>query len=106
VAVPKKPRDAAPRVARERARETAPAVPAAPMPAAPPPQGVVQLAVSPWGTVEVNGRSAGTTPPLARLTLPVGTHQIVIRNADFAPLATSVTVVEDKPVVLRHRFGS
>jgi serine/threonine-protein kinase len=106
VAVPKKPRDDAPRAARARVQAAAPAEPLPPPPAVPPPQGVVQLAVSPWGTVEVNGRSAGTTTPLARLTLPVGTHQIVIRNADFAPLATSVTVSEDKPVVLRHRFGS
>jgi len=71
-----------------------------------PVQGIVQLAVTPWGNVEIDGRSAGTTPPLARVSLPVGTHQITIRNEDFAPFTTSVTVSEDKPVTLRHRFGS
>lgn len=75
-------------------------------PAAPPAMGTVTIAVSPWGQVEVDGKPAGTTPPLARLQLPVGTHQIVVRNDDFPAYSTSVTVTEDKPVVLRHRFGS
>ena len=66
----------------------------------------MQLAVSPWGQVEVDGKAAGTTPPLARLTLPVGTHQIVVRNEDFPAYSTSVTVSEGKPVTLRWRFGS
>ncbi len=94
-----------------RAREPRAAVvrdSAAPTPApvaAAPAQGVLQLAVSPWGQVEVDGAPMGTTPPLSRLTLPVGTHQIVIRNDD-AVHSTTVTVSEDKPVTLRHRFGS
>jgi hypothetical protein len=46
----------------------------------------------------------GTTPPLTRLSLPVGTHQIVVRNGDFPAYTASVTVSEDKPVTLRHRF--
>lgn len=84
-------------------RESA-APPPAPVAAAPV-QGVLQLAVSPWGHVEVDGTPMGTTPPLSRLTLPVGTHRVVIRNDD-AVHATTVTVGEDKPATLRHRFGS
>lgn len=94
--------------AKERvARETPPA-PAvtAPVAAAAPVMGSVQIAVSPWGQVEVDGKPAGTTPPLSRLTLPVGTHQIVVRNDDFPAYSTSITVTEEKPVTLRHRFGS
>ena len=83
------------------------AVTPAPLPLADPSaKGVVQLAISPWGQVEVNGAAAGTTPPLARLTLPPGRHRIVVRNDDFAPFAATVQVDEDKPVTLRHRFGS
>jgi hypothetical protein len=80
-----------------------PPAPVAPVdaPAAP---GQVQLAVTPWGNVEVDGRAMGTTPPLSRLTLPAGTHQIVVRNGDFPAYTASVTVSEDKPVTLRHRF--
>lgn len=68
--------------------------------------GVVQLAVSPWGQVEVNGSAMGTTPPLARLNLPAGLHTITVRNADFPPHTVQVQVDADKPVTLRHRFGS
>jgi hypothetical protein len=71
-----------------------------------PPPGVVQLAISPWGQVEINGIAAGTTPPLSRLTLPSGRHQIVVRNDDFPPFVATVTVNDEKPVTLRHRFGS
>ena len=105
---PPKARDASTRaVANARDRARAPAAAETVSATAPPPkQGVVQLAVSPWGEVEVDGRSAGTTPPLARLTLAAGAHRIVIRNTDFAPHVVTLTVEDDKPVTLRHRFGS
>jgi serine/threonine-protein kinase len=80
---------------------------AAPPPPAPAPAtGTVQIAVSPWGNVEIDGVPAGTTPPLTRLTLPTGTHTITIRNEDFPPYTTTLEVTADKPVTLRHRFGS
>ncbi len=69
-------------------------------------QGKVQLAISPWGQIEVDGVAAGTTPPLSHLTLPAGMHRIVVRNDDFPPFTTQVTVNDDKPVTLRYRFGS
>ena len=94
--------------ARERrlAREAAAAAATPVVAAAPLAQGVVQLAISPWGQVEVDGVAAGTTPPLARLSLAAGKHQIVVRNDDFPPYTATVTVDGDKPVTLRHRFGS
>jgi tRNA A-37 threonylcarbamoyl transferase component Bud32 len=102
-AVSRSPAGARPRTARD----AAPPAAAPPSTTAPSPSvGTVQIAVSPWGQVEVDGKPAGTTPPLSRLTLPVGTHQIVVRNDDFPPYSTSVTVSEEKPVTLRHRFGS
>jgi len=67
--------------------------------------GQLQLAISPWGQIEVNGTAAGTTPPLTRLTLPEGSHTVTVRNEDFAPYTTTVQVSADKPVTVRHRFG-
>jgi serine/threonine-protein kinase len=67
--------------------------------------GVLQLAISPWGEVEVDGQRAGTTPPLTQLTLPAGTHTITVRNTDFPPFSTTVQVQADKPAVVRHRFS-
>lgn len=88
--------------ARERRLAREPAV----VVATPAAQGTVQLAISPWGQVEINGVAAGTTPPLSRLTLPAGKHKVVVRNDDFPPFIATVTVDEEKPVTLRHRFGS
>jgi eukaryotic-like serine/threonine-protein kinase len=84
------------------AREAKPAV----APAAPLPHGTVQLAISPWGQVEVDGQPAGTTPPLTRLSLAAGAHTITVRNEDFPPHTVTVQVSEDKPVTVRHRFGA
>lgn len=95
----------APRPVRLRERETRSAAVAAPAPAAVP-LGTVRIAVTPWGNVEVDGAPVGTTPPLNELTLSEGRHQITVRNADFPPLSTVVTVTPGQPVTLRHRFGS
>jgi len=56
--------------------------------------------------VEVDGRPAGTTPPLNKLALPEGTHSVTIRNADFPPLQATVKISAGEPAVLKHRFGS
>ena len=95
--------DATLRARERRAARAAAGVPPTGVAAAP--QGVVQFAISPWGQVEIDGVAAGTTPPLSRLSLPSGTHQIVVRNDDFPPFVTTVTVNDEKPVTLRHRFG-
>jgi serine/threonine-protein kinase len=89
-------------VAAGKDRRPAAAAPVAPAPAT----GTVQIAVSPWGHVEIDGVAAGTTPPLTRLTLPAGTHTITVRNEDFPPYTTTLEVTADQPVTLRHRFGS
>ena len=67
--------------------------------------GTLQLAISPWGQVDVNGAPAGTTPPLTRLTLPEGTHTITVRNEDFPPMTVTVQIAADKPATVRHRFA-
>jgi serine/threonine-protein kinase len=69
-------------------------------------KGMLRLAISPWGQVEVDGTPVGTTPPLTEITLYEGRHQITLRNADFPPYSTSVTVTPDQPVVLKYKFGS
>lgn len=104
---------AAPAVAAPRTAKAAPApapalkpVTAQPEVAAPPASGLLQVAVSPWGEVEIDGRPAGITPPLVRLELPAGTHEVVIRNGDFPPFTARVEIHPDKPAVIRHRFGS
>jgi eukaryotic-like serine/threonine-protein kinase len=72
--------------------------------AAPVPTGLVRIAVSPWGEIEVDGRAAGTAPPLTELSLPEGKHQIVIRNTEFPPYNASVIVTPGQPVSLKYKF--
>lgn len=74
--------------------------------AAPPATGTLQLAISPWGEIEVNGKPLGTAPPLSRLTLPAGLHTVTVRNADFPPHTVQIEVEADRAVTVRHRFGS
>jgi hypothetical protein len=74
--------------------------------AAPPATGIVRIAVSPWGQVEIDGKAAGTAPPLTELTLSEGRHQITIRNEDFPPYSASVSIAPGQPVTLKHKFGS
>ncbi|HWH81799.1 MAG TPA: serine/threonine-protein kinase [Burkholderiaceae bacterium] len=66
--------------------------------------GTLRLAVSPWGEVEVDGKAAGTTPPLTELSLPAGPHRIVIRNTDLPPYQGTVNVAADQAATLKHRF--
>lgn len=67
--------------------------------------GTVQLAVSPWGQVEVDGSSMGTAPPLNQLTLTEGRHTITIRNDAFAPYVQTVHVEAGQAISIKHRFG-
>ncbi|MBX3623135.1 MAG: serine/threonine protein kinase [Rhizobacter sp.] len=86
------------REAREREARQAAAARAA--------TGVLRVAVSPWGNVEVDGKPVGTAPPLNELTLPEGRHTVTIRNAEFPAFTSTVTVVPGQPVFVKHRFGS
>ncbi len=92
-----------PRAAPAPRAAAAPAAAAAPTPALAP--GTLQLAISPWGEVEVDGRVVGVAPPLNRLSLSPGAHAVVVRNADFPPFSATVQVEPDGTTVLRHRFG-
>jgi serine/threonine-protein kinase len=92
------PKERRAREARERETRLAAAGPAA--------TGVLHLAISPWGQVEVDGKPMGTAPPLNELTLSEGRHTITIRNDEFPPYTSSVTVVPGQPVSLKYRFGS
>ncbi|HEY0877331.1 MAG TPA: PEGA domain-containing protein, partial [Zeimonas sp.] len=85
------------RLAREREARAATAAPAA---------GVIRLAVSPWGQIEVDGTPVGTAPPLNEITLSEGRHQLTIRNADFPPYSASINVTAGQPLTIKHKFGS
>jgi len=71
-----------------------------------PTKGVVQIAVAPWAEVVVDGKAQGIAPPLTRLELATGRHEIVLRNSAFSPHRVVVEVDGNDPVLVKHRFGS
>jgi serine/threonine-protein kinase len=68
------------------------------------PAGVLRIAISPWGEIEVDGKPAGTSPPITELSLPEGAHQIVIRNSDLPPYSTAVSVTAGQTSTLKYKF--
>jgi serine/threonine-protein kinase len=100
------PRAAAAKPRKNVAKPVVSAPVATAAPVAPTAKGTVQIAISPWGQVEVDGATVGTTPPLTRLELTQGSHTITVRNEDFPPYTRKVQVEPDQPVLLKHRFGS
>lgn len=83
--------------AKRRAEQSAQAV-------APPRDGMVSLAVSPWGEVVVNGTPRGVSPPLTQFALPPGVHTIEVRNGAAQPFVARVEVRPGETISLQHRF--
>ncbi|HEY8101474.1 MAG TPA: serine/threonine-protein kinase [Burkholderiaceae bacterium] len=65
--------------------------------------GTVQLAVTPWGEVFVDGTSKGVTPPLSHLSLPIGAHNVEIRNGDDR-YAVNIQVTSANETKIAHHF--
>ena len=68
-------------------------------------KGLVQLEVTPWAQVEVDGIGVGTAPPLSQLALPEGTHTVTLRHGNAAPHSERIEVSAERPQVVRYRFG-
>lgn len=52
----------------------------------------VRLAIKPWGTVWVDGVSRGVSPPLKKLSLTDGKHQIRIVNPNFPDYISEIEI--------------
>jgi hypothetical protein len=95
----------APPARREKAREkTSKRTETAQAPVSPPLPGIVAFAITPWGEVIVDGKSAGVSPPLQQLQLAPGRHRIEVRNTSFTPHVQIVEVKSAERIRIRHRF--
>lgn len=63
-----------------------------------------QLRVKPWGTVYVDGKERGVSPPMKKLTLSAGVHMVKIANPGFADHVTRIVVEAGKPGTIAHEF--
>jgi hypothetical protein len=58
------------------------------------PQGRININATPWANVWINGNAAGETP-IANLSLPIGSHEIVFRHPQLGEQRTTATVRAD-----------
>jgi hypothetical protein len=58
------------------------------------PNGRVSINAVPWAEVLIDGTPAGQTP-LANLSLPIGTHEVVFRHPQFGERKQTITVKAD-----------
>jgi len=72
--------------------------------APPPTEGLLTLAIAPWGEVLIDGESRGVSPPLTTLRLAPGRYRIEVRNSDAPSLNASIEVRAGETQTLRHRF--
>jgi class 3 adenylate cyclase len=66
--------------------------------------GRIELAVTPWGEVVVDGKTRGVSPPVRALDLAPGAHTIEIKNANFPVHVERVELKAGESVKIRHRF--
>jgi serine/threonine-protein kinase len=65
---------------------------------------LVQLAISPWGEVFVNGKSAGVSPPMAEIELKPGKYRIEVRNGEFKRYQEEVELDSHQTIRIKHKF--
>lgn len=66
---------------------------------------VVQVNIKPWGTIYVDGAAKGVSPPLKKLTLTEGKHQIRIVNPNFPTHTTEIDVSKKKAGSIEYDFS-
>jgi serine/threonine-protein kinase len=87
-------------------RRPTPAAAAAPTSAATTPAqpaddtGLLRIVVKPFAEISINGRSVGTSPPLAPVRLPPGTYSVRLVHPDYLPLPKRVVVRAGETAVL------
>ena len=65
-----------------------------------------RLIVKPWGTVYVDGKERGVSPPLKRLVLPAGKHKVRIVNPNFPDYQMNVNLSKGKSGTIEHDFAA
>ncbi len=68
--------------------------------------GEIVITVKPWGDVYLDGKSAGASPPLTKLTVSAGEHVIEIRNTTFPVYKQSITVKPGEKLGIHYKFAN
>lgn len=67
---------------------------------------LVSIAVTPWGEVYLDGRMQGVSPPLTKLQVAPGKHEIEIRNTTFPAYVHNIQVKANEEIKVKHKFSS
>jgi len=65
---------------------------------------VVNLAITPWGEVYVDGKKQGVSPPLHDVEIAVGEHTIEVRNPGFPSHFETVNTNAGEQIRIKHKF--
>ncbi|MCS4292945.1 non-specific serine/threonine protein kinase [Comamonas sp. BIGb0152] len=68
------------------------------------PGAYLRLSIQPWGRVVIDGEEKGISPPMTRIWLAEGRHQVVIVNGDLQKHTESVHITNKQDLVLAHKF--
>jgi len=64
----------------------------------------LRFSIQPWGRILIEGQEKGISPPLTRIWLPEGPHQVTIENGDLPKHTTSIHITNKQDAVLSHKF--
>ena len=67
---------------------------------------LVSIAATPWGEVYLDGRMQGVSPPLTKLQVAPGKHEIEIRNTTFPAYTQNIHVKANEEIKIKHKFSS
>lgn len=63
-----------------------------------------RLNVKPWGTIYVDGKRRGVSPPMKRLVLPAGHHTVMVENPGFADHIVEINSASGASGLIAHDF--
>lgn len=66
----------------------------------------VEVAVSPWGEVYLDGRMRGVSPPLTELQVAPGKHELAIRNTTFPAYTQHIEIKAGERIKIKHKFAN
>lgn len=65
---------------------------------------ILNFTVRPWGTIYIDGKKMGVTPPVKKLTVSAGKHKIEIRNLNFKPYSQTVDLKAESTKNIKYTF--
>lgn len=63
-----------------------------------------RLMVKPWGTIYVDGKRRGVSPPLKRLVLPTGRHTVMLENPGYPDRIVEIVSARGASGQIEHDF--